>query len=174
MTEKFIDHTGPITSDAIHDIDLILWLTGDSAGEVFTQTRSVRNFNNPDIAQILLKLSSGVLASIEVNWHMPASTPYEVDEYLKVVGTLGSVEVGSGLNGLNISTNQGFRNPDSTYWPMHNGVRRGALRDEYLQFILDIKNGRNSEFGRPDAALLALRVALAADSSALQGKVVKF
>ena len=174
MTEKFIDQTGPITSDAIHDIDLILWLTGDSAGEVFAQTRSIRNFKNPDIAQILFKLSSGVLASLEVNWHMPASTPYEVDEYLKVVGTLGSVEVGSGLNALNLSTNQGFRNPDSTYWPMHNGVRRGALRDEYLQFISDIKIGKNSEFGRPDAALLALRVALAAESSASQGKVIKF
>jgi UDP-N-acetylglucosamine 3-dehydrogenase len=174
MTEKFIDLIGPITSDAIHDIDLILWLTGDSAGEVFAQTRSIRNFNNPDIAQILFKLSSGVLASLEVNWHMPASTPYEVDEYLKVVGTRGSVEVGSGLNALNISTNQGFRNPDSTYWPIHNGVRRGALRDEYLQLILDIKKGKNSEFGRPDAALLALRVALAAESSALQGRVVKF
>ena len=105
---------------------------------------------------------------------MPASTPYEVDEYLKVIGTLGAVEVGSGLNGLNISTNQGFRNPDSTYWPMHNGVRRGALGDEYQQFILDIKNGKNSEFGRPDAALMALRVALAAESSSLQEKVVKF
>lgn len=174
MTEKFINQTGPITSDAIHDIDLILWLTGDSTGEVFAQTRSIRNFDNPDIAQILLKLSSGVLASLEVNWHMPASTPYEVDEYLKVVGTLGSLEVGSGLNALNIATDNGFRNPDSTYWPMHNGVRRGALRDEYIQFISDIKNGKNSEFGRPDAALMALRVALAAESSALQGKVVKF
>ena len=163
-----------ISVDLTHDIDLILWLTGDSSGEVFAQTRSIRNFNNPDVAQILLKLSSGVLASLEVNWHMPVSTPYEVDEYLKVVGTLGSVEVGSGLNGLNISTNQGFRNPDSTYWPMHNGVRRGALRDEYLQFILDIKNGKNSEFGRPDASLLALRVALASEFSALQRKIVKF
>jgi hypothetical protein len=57
---------------------------------------------------------------------------------------------------------------------MHNGVRRGALRDEYLQFILDIKNGKNSEFGRPDASLLALRVALASEFSALQRKIVKF
>lgn len=174
MTEKFIDHTGPITSDAIHDIDLILWLTGDSAGEVFAQTRSIRNFNNPDFAQIFLKLSSGVLASLEVNWHMPATTPYEVDEYLKVVGTLGSIEVGSGLNALNISTNQGFRSPDSTYWPMHNGVRRGALREEYLQFISDIQNGKNSEFGSPDASLLALRVALAAEFSSAQDRVVNF
>jgi predicted dehydrogenase len=69
---------------------------------------------------------------------------------------------------------QGFQNPDTTYWPMHNGVRRGALRDEYLQFISDIKNGKNSEFGRPDAALMALRVALAAEFSALQGKAVNF
>lgn len=174
LTEKLLERTSPITSDAIHDIDLILWLTGDSSGEVFTQARSIRNFNNPDVAQITLKLSSGVLASLEVNWHMPATTPYEVDEYLKVVGTLGSIEVGSGLSALNISTNQGFRNPDSTYWPMHNGVRHGALRDEYLQFITDIKNGKNSEFGRPDAALLALRVALAAESSSQLGKVVQF
>lgn len=174
LTLRLLNDTSPITSDAIHDLDLIFWLTGESSGEVFTQARAIRGLKYPDVAQILLKLSSGILATLEVNWHMPATTPYEVDEYLKIVGTTGSIEVGSGLTSLNISSKEGFRSPDSTYWPMHNGVRQGALRDEYLQFIRDIKSKKNSEFGRPDAALFALCAALAAESSLLQGKAIKF
>jgi UDP-N-acetylglucosamine 3-dehydrogenase len=89
--KSLLQDTSPFVSDAIHDINLILWSTQLVSNEIYAQTSKRRNFKNPDWGHIIIKTDSGILANMRINWHMPDQTPYGVDEYYQVVGTKGCV-----------------------------------------------------------------------------------
>lgn len=172
-TPTILEKIGPIVGDAIHDTDIMLWFTGDRIVSAYAQTVSVRGLKYPDIGQTMYRFASGATATLETVWCMPEKTPYDIDERMNVVGTEGFIQVQDTFPNLGIADSSKFHSPDITYWPMFEGVRGGALKEEFSYFAACALAGRKPKIGTPEDAMMALQATLAAEESARTGEVVK-
>lgn len=172
-TPEILNKIGPIVGDAVHDTDLMIWLSEDRVASAYAQTVSVRGLEHPDIGQTMYRFKGGATATLETVWCMPAKTPFDIDERLSIIGTEGLVHVQDTFPNLAIVDGDKLHSPDTTYWPMFDdGVRGGALREEFAYFARCALSGRAPEIGRPEDAVAALAATLAAEESARTGNVV--
>ena len=171
-TPEILNKIGPITGDAIHDTDLMLWFTGDAIVSAYAQTVSVRNLKFPDIGQTMYRFKGGATATLETVWCMPDKTPFDIDERMSIIGSEGIIHVQDTFPNLGIVSADKLHSPDTTYWPMFDGVRGGALRDEFSYFSNCALNGEPPVIGRPEDAAAALEATLAAEESVRSGKVI--
>lgn len=171
-TPTILEKIGPIVGDAIHDTDLMLWFTGDRVASAYAQTVSVRNLRYPDIGQTMYRFKGGASATLETVWCMPEKTPFDIDERMSIIGTEGIIHVQDTFPNLGIVDKTRLHSPDTTYWPMFNGVRGGALRAEFDYFADCALKGKTPEIGKPEDAAAALEATIAAEESARTGKVV--
>lgn len=172
-TPTILEKIGPIVGDAIHDTDLMLWLTGDRIVSAYAQTVSVRNLKFPDIGQTMYRFKGGATATLETVWCMPEKTPFDIDERMSIIGTEGIIHVQDTFPNLGIVDGSRLHSPDTTYWPMFDGVRGGALRAEFEYFARCAQTGITPKIGRPQDAAAALEATLAAEESARTGNVVR-
>lgn len=173
-TGEILNKIGPIVGDAIHDTDIMLWLTGDRIVSVYAQTTSFRGLKNPDIGQTMYRFASGATAILETVWCMPEHTPFDIDERMTLIGTEGLIHIQDTFPSLGIVTkNTGVRSPDTTYWPEFDGYRGGALREEFLYFADCALRGITPTVSTPVDAMRALEATLAAEESARTGQVIK-
>ena len=171
-TPEILNKIGPIVGDAIHDTDLMLWFTGDRVKSAYAQTVSVRNLKFPDIGQTMYRFKGGATATLETVWCMPDKTPFDIDERMSIIGTEGIIHVQDTFPNLGIVDKGKLHSPDTTYWPMFEGVRGGALRAEFDYFANCALKGKKPQIGRPEDAAAALEATLAAEKSARTGKVI--
>ena len=171
-TPEILQKIGPIVGDAVHDTDLMLWFTGDRVATAYAQTVSVRGLTHPDIGQTMYRFEGGATATLETVWCMPEQTPFDIDERLSIIGTEGLIHVQDTFPNLAIVDRAKLHSPDTTYWPMFEGARGGALRDEFAYFARCALAGKAPAIGRPDDAAAALAATLAAEESARTGGVV--
>ena len=171
-TPEILNKIGPIVGDAIHDTDLMLWFTGDRIASAYAQTVSVRDLKFPDIGQSMYRFRGGATATLETVWCMPEKTPFDIDERMSIIGTEGIIHVQDTFPNLGIVSKDKLHSPDTTYWPMFDGVRGGALREELGYFADCALKGIAPAIGRPEDAAAALEATLAAEESALTGTVV--
>jgi UDP-N-acetylglucosamine 3-dehydrogenase len=172
-TPAILEKIGPIVGDAIHDTDLMLWFTGDRVASAYAQTVSVRNLKYPDIGQTMYRFKGGATATLETVWCMPEKTPFDIDERMSIIGTEGIIHIQDTFPNLGIVDGSRLHSPDTTYWPMFEGVRGGALRAEFEYFAACALKGVAPAIGRPEDAAAALEATLAAEQSARTGNVVK-
>jgi UDP-N-acetylglucosamine 3-dehydrogenase len=172
-TPEILNKIGPIVGDAIHDTDLMLWFTGDRIISSYAQTVDVRGLKHPDIGQTMYRFAGGATATLETVWCMPERTPFDIDERMTIIGTEGFLHVQDTFPNLGIVSPEGFRSPDTTYWPEFDGVRGGALREEFAYFATCALAGAEPQIGRPEDAMAALAATLAAEESARTGGVVR-
>lgn len=172
-TPTILNKIGPIVGDAIHDTDLMLWFTGDRVVSTYAQTVDVRGLKHPDIGQTMYRFAGGASATLETVWCMPEKTPYDIDERMNIVGTEGFIQIQDTFPNLGIADADKFGSPDTTYWPMFEGVRGGALREELSYFTKCALAGEKPTIGTPEDAMAALEATLAAEESARTGEVVK-
>jgi UDP-N-acetylglucosamine 3-dehydrogenase len=172
-TPEILNKIGPIVGDAIHDTDIMLWFTGDTVASAYAQTVSVRNLKYPDIGQTMYRFKGGATATLETVWCMPEKTPFDIDERMSVIGTEGIIHVQDTFPNLGIVDKSRLHSPDTTYWPMFEGVRGGALRAEFEYFATCALAGKTPAIGRPEDAAAALEATLAAEESARTGKVIQ-
>ncbi|MCB1502121.1 MAG: Gfo/Idh/MocA family oxidoreductase [Bauldia sp.] len=172
-TPTILDKIGPIVGDAIHDTDLMLWFTEDRVVSAYAQTVDVRGLRYPDIGQTMYRFAGGATATLETVWCMPEKTPYDIDERMNIVGTEGFIQIQDTFPNLGIAGGDKFHSPDTTYWPMYEGVRGGALRDELAYFANCALRGVKPAIGTPQDAMAALEATLAAEESARTGQVVR-
>jgi UDP-N-acetylglucosamine 3-dehydrogenase len=171
-TPEILNKIGPIVGDAIHDTDLMLWFTGDRVASAYAQTVSVRGLKFPDIGQTMYRFRGGATAMLETVWCMPEKTPFDIDERMSIIGTEGIIHIQDTFPNLGIVSADKLHSPDTTYWPMFDGVRGGALREEFGYFADCALKGRTPAIGRPEDAAAALAATLAAEESARTGAVV--
>jgi UDP-N-acetylglucosamine 3-dehydrogenase len=171
-TPTILEKIGPIVGDAIHDTDLMLWFTGDRVASAYAQTVSVRNLKFPDIGQTMYRFKGGATATLETVWCMPEKTPFDIDERMSIIGTEGIIHIQDTFPNLGIVDAGKLHSPDTTYWPMFEGVRGGALRAEFDYFADCALKSKTPEIGRPEDAAAALEATIAAEESARTGKVV--
>ena len=103
---------------------------------------------------------------------MPEKTPFDIDERMSVIGSEGFVHVQDTFPNIGICTQDGFRSPDTTYWPELHGATAGALRDELSYFANCCRTGDPPTIISPEESMAALEAALAAEQSAATGQVV--
>ena len=171
-TPTILEKIGPIVGDAIHDTDLMLWFTGDRVASAYAQTVSVRGLKHPDIGQTMYRFKGGATATLETVWCMPEKTPFDIDERMSIIGTEGIIHVQDTFPNLGIVDGARLHSPDTTYWPMFDGVRGGALRAEFEYFANCALKRKTPEIGRPEDAAAALEATIAAEESARTGKVI--
>jgi len=172
-TPTILNKIGPIVGDAIHDTDIMLWFTGDTVASTYAQTVDVRGLKHPDIGQTMYRFKGGATATLETVWCMPEKTPFDIDERMSVIGTEGIIHIQDTFPNLGIVDGNKLHSPDTTYWPMFNGVRGGALRDEFMYFAGTALSGGTVTIGTPEDATAALQATLAAEESARTGNVVR-
>jgi UDP-N-acetylglucosamine 3-dehydrogenase len=171
-TPEILNKIGPIVGDAIHDTDIMLWLTGDRIVSAYAQTVDIRGLKNPDIGQTMFRFAGGATATLETVWCMPEKTPFDIDERMSIIGTEGIIHIQDTFPNLAIVDGDKLHSPDTTYWPMFDGVRGGALRDEFEYFTRTALAGKRPDIGRPEDAAAALQACLAAEESARTGNVI--
>ena len=172
-TPTILEKIGPIVGDAIHDTDIMLWFTGDRIASAYAQTVSVRGLKHPDIGQTMYRFAGGATATLETVWCMPEKTPFDIDERMSIIGTEGIIHVQDTFPPLGIVDADKLHSPDITYWPMFEGVRGGALREEFSYFANCAINGKSPTIGTPEDATAALEATLAAEQSARTGAIVQ-
>ena len=172
-TPEILNKIGPIVGDAIHDTDLMLWFTGDRIVSTYAQTVDVRGLKHPDIGQTMYRFAGGASATLETVWCMPEKTPFDIDERMSIIGTEGIIHIQDTFPNLGIVSSDKLHSPDTTYWPSFDGVRGGALRDEFAYFAGCALTGTTPAIGRPEDAAAALEATLAAEESARTGNVIR-
>ena len=88
----------------------------------YAQTVDVRGLKYPDIGQTMYRFDSGATATLETVWCMPEKTPFDIDERMSIIGTEGFIHIQDTFPNIGICTKDGFRSPDTTYWPELHGA----------------------------------------------------
>jgi len=164
---------GPIIGDGVHDTDLLLWYSGAKVVSAYAQTVNVRHMKYPDIGWTMFRFDSGAVGVLENVWFLPDKTAFQIDERMEIIGTKGSVHIHETHPNLSVCDPDGWRSPDTTYWPLLHGVRAGALREELSYFARCVLEGKRPTVITPEESLEAVRACLAAEKSAATGRVVK-
>lgn len=167
-----------IYDEMIHDMECILWFTDNKIRikRVYTQTKNVRGLLKPDICWSMFTFDNGMIAVLEANWFLPDNTPYTsaMDSRMEIHGSEGMIYIDLGSQGLSVNDKNGWRTPDTTWWPDKLGKTEGALGDEIRYFADWVMMGEAPQgVGDPKRARDALETVLAAEKSDETGEVVK-
>lgn len=171
-TPEILNKIGPIVGDAIHDTDLMLWFTGARVVSAYAQTVDLRGLKYPDIGQTMYRFDNGATATLETVWCMPEKTPFDIDERMSVIGSEGFVHVQDTFPNIGLCTKDGFRSPDTTYWPTLHGATSGALVAELSYFANCCGTDTAPAIITPEESMAALEATVAAEQSAATGQVV--
>lgn len=173
VSAKVLPKIGPIVGDGVHDTDLMLWFTKSRIKKVYAETLSVRKLRHPDIGWTMYRFDSGAIGVCENVWFLPQKTPYRIDERMEIVGTEGSMHIQDGPPNFSVCDRNGWRTPDTTYWPVLHGRRAGALREELAYFADCVLEGQKPSVITLEESMAAVRACLAAEESAASGRAVE-
>lgn len=154
---------GGILNDlCIHDVDLLLWLSGAQSGAVQGLAGNRAHPDLPefqDYGQVWLRSDDGLLATCEAHWFSPEAAPYHGDYRMVLTGTEGTAELRWVQNELQVVTNS--RPPEIRPMPP-----AGSVAGDFFDAILA---GREPGV-RAEEVLTATRVGLLAQTTANQGE----
>jgi len=169
-----LDSISALMGDGIHDGDLMLWFSQAKPLSVYAQEIHPGQNKYPDGGWAMARLDNGAIAVIESIWHLPESTPYQIDARMEIIGTEGAIYVNCGEAGFEIHDASGNHLPDTAYWPQVFGQRFGILRAELRYFADCVAEGRRPERIRPEESRAAVALLAAALESSHTGQVVHF
>jgi len=169
-----LDSISALMGDGIHDGDLMLWFSQAKPVSVYAQEIHPGGNKYPDGGWAMARLDNGAIAVIESIWHLPETTPYQIDARMEVLGTEGALYINCGEAGLEIHDASGNHLPDTLYWPQVFGQRFGILRAELRYFADCVAEGRRPERITPEESRAAVALLAAAVESAHSGQVIYF
>lgn len=164
-----LDKVSPLVGDGVHDADIMMWLMGRGPSHVSGVTVKAHDYTYEDIGCAWLHFGDAV-GYVETVWCLPPETPTVIDAHLEVIGTSGRLAIDCSVTGLEVTNSSGARRIDTDYWPLIDGARRGALRDELDYFADCVRGGRPPQRITVDEAARAVRVMLAAERAAELGR----
>jgi UDP-N-acetylglucosamine 3-dehydrogenase len=169
---QVLDKISALEGDGIHDADLMLWFTGAKPINVYAQELHPGDNKYPDGGWAMFRLDNGAIGVVESIWHLPESTPYQIDARMEIIGTEGAIYIDCGNAGIEIHDAQGPKHPDALYWPKVFGSRFGILRAELRYFADCVLAGRAPERITPRESRDAVALMTAATRSATTGQIV--
>jgi len=169
-----LDSISALMGDGIHDGDLMLWFSQARPVSIYAQEIHPGTNKYPDGGWAMARLDSGAIMVIESIWHLPESTPYQIDARMEVIGTKGAIYINCGEAGLEIHDSAGNRRPDTLYWPHVFGQRFGILRAELRYFADCVAAGRRPERITPEESRDAVALLAGAEESSRSGQIYFF
>jgi UDP-N-acetylglucosamine 3-dehydrogenase len=169
-----LDKISALVGDGIHDADLMLWFSRAKPRHVYAQEVHPGANKYPDAGWAMFRLDNDAVGVVESVWHLPESTPYQIDARMEVIGTEGAIYINCGEAGLQIHDGAGNRMPDTMYWPKPLGERFGILRAELRYFADCVCAGRPPDRITPEESRAAVALMVAATESAQTGRVITF
>ncbi|MHB8863197.1 MAG: Gfo/Idh/MocA family protein [Pirellulaceae bacterium] len=169
-----LDSISALMGDGIHDGDLMLWFSQARPVSVYAQEIHPGRNKYPDGGWAMARLDNGAIAVIESIWHLPESSPYQIDARMEVIGTQGALYINCGDAGLEIHDAAGNRRPDTLYWPSVFGQRFGILQAELRYFADCVAAGQAPQRITPRESRDAVALLAAAVESAQTGDIVHF
>jgi UDP-N-acetylglucosamine 3-dehydrogenase len=167
-----LDKISALIGDGVHDADLMLWFTGARPVSVYGVELHPGTNKYPDVGWAMFRLDNGAVGVVESVWHLPETTPYQIDARMEVLGTDGALYINCAEPGLTIHDAAGNKMPDTIYWPKLFGQRWGALQTELRYFADCILDGKPPDRITPQESREAVRLVLAATESAKTGHVI--
>jgi myo-inositol 2-dehydrogenase/D-chiro-inositol 1-dehydrogenase len=172
--EEYIAASGGIFRDLhIHDFDVLRWLTGAEAREVYA-TGSVRGFDffgahgDVDTSAALITMQDGTVAVLTGGRHDPLG----YDVRAEIFGSRDSVAVGVDARTPLRSVEPGTPHSERTAYPNFQDRFLDAYRAE-LKYFLSLASGEVENPCTARDALEALKIALAADLSLSEHRPVR-
>jgi len=130
----------PALVTAIHDLDIMLWLTGELPHTVHARHRLERDADGVYGIWATLDFPSGTIATIEATWMMPAGTGTANADTFALTGTRGSVTIDMSQAGIQFLEPDQTSTPDTGYEPLVHGSIAGALQSELMYFARQAQN----------------------------------
>ncbi len=161
---------GLIVDMAIHDFDIVRWMTGAEIERVYTEVSSMKypelsQVGDVDNAMINLRFVGGQLGNIEVS----RTSGYGYDIRATVVGTEGTLEIGYLQETAVVRLNkEGFQHDIVPYFQERFGA---AYTAQIAHFVECLQQDKAPIVNHVDARA-ALQGALAATQSQHEGRVV--
>lgn len=120
----------------VHDLDLLLWLTGANIETVQAIGRKVFS-GQWDLSLAHLTLDNGIVASVENHWLIHGASARSAFAGIQVFGNKGTASLDLSTDELELSTDElGMtRRIDSRNWSHDGGVSGGSLRREIEAWI---------------------------------------
>lgn len=170
----------PALRAAIHDIDLVLWLTARRVRAVAAAGHAHPGESRPRSVAALLWVDGGASAGVEAHFLLPASYPATTLPPERAGARCGLVEVvgEAGLArlddsaGLQVWSDAGGQAPDLHVVPRVAGRLAGALRAEVEHFVACVATRAPSTAAPLDDAVHAVAVAEAVARAAETGEIV--
>ncbi len=157
----------PAFLTAVHDIDLILWLTGSHWTRVRALEHRQPGRPQPDILWAQGELRSGALATISTAYLHPADGPVATSDRIEVYGTDGVAFVDLSVPIVAVNTKSPIV-PDWLFGPPDGS---GAFGSEIAHFCECLRAGRPSDIVSIDDAVEGIRIADAIVRSAANGGI---
>jgi myo-inositol 2-dehydrogenase/D-chiro-inositol 1-dehydrogenase len=171
--EEYISGSGGIFRDLhIHDFDVLRWLTGAEAAEVYA-TGSVRGFEffgrhgDVDTSAALITMQDGAVAVLTGGRHDPLG----YDVRAEIFGSRDSVAVGVDARTPLRSVEPGTTPSGKAAYPDFQDRFLDAYRSE-LEHFLSLAGGGAENPCTPRDAMEALKIAIAADLSLAERRPV--
>lgn len=157
----------------IHDIDAVMWVTGQAVKEVQAMQSEARDASGKQSVAVManLRLDSGNVVQLEAAWGLPETYPTELDSQLRLVGTHGYVAVENFDSGVRLASESRFDLPMTAGAPMYSRSQ-GALSEELKVFVSACQTGQAVPITMQEAAR-AVGVVCAIEESLNSGGVVE-
>ena len=162
--------THPALENCIHDIDLMLWYTGQRVRRVRGYQRNATGVRHADTFWGILEFENDAIGVVETIWLLPKEAGVGLDDAFHLVGTRGVANVRLEPGPLTFWTESGFETPDISYGPIVNGVAGGALREELAYFCDCVRHNREPRTITAADGSYAVEVTAALVESAASGK----
>lgn len=126
----------------VHDLDLLLWLTGSAIARVQATGRKLFS-GQWDLSLAHLELDNGVIASVENHWLIHGASARSAFAGIQVFGDKGTASLDLSTDELEIATDETgmTRRIDSRNWSHDGGLSGGSLRRELESWIEAIRSG---------------------------------
>lgn len=161
---------GALLDHSVHVTDALRYLLGSEVESVFAESGTLihKELAVDDCGLMLLKFRSGVAASVDPSWSIPANHPYHYDFYLRLLGAEGLISLDDTLQALRV-TRDGSGERGAILEPF--GVDEDA--EMVRHFVRCLREGEElPPRASGEDGLRALEIALAAYESARRGQPV--
>jgi predicted dehydrogenase len=165
-----------------HDIDLIVFLTGQRGKKVYAIARHMLGYDNPDLIMAMIELEDNTICFLETSWLAPDCAPANLAGPLELAGVIDSeLEIVAEKqtararlldSSLQIWSDRLVRVPDLSLWPEVHGRVMGALQSEVAHFIECVSDKKVSQVQSADQAVEVMRIADAIALSMKEGREI--
>jgi predicted dehydrogenase len=126
----------------VHDLDLLLWLTGRDILDVTARGRSVISAQW-DVSAATLAMSGDLLAVVENHWLMHPASARSCIAGVEVFGSRGMATLDLSTDEIELTSDEigATRRVDSHNWSHDPSVASGALRREAEAFVDCVRSG---------------------------------